>query len=109
MIDAKKALDWGMVSEIVPKENLITRAYEIADRLMSQPRHTRRITTQVFRRKWKQRIVDDLDGAFGMEMYVDLAVEERHSDEKMEAIIEKEERFAFLKEGRQDGMKFEAE
>jgi enoyl-CoA hydratase/carnithine racemase len=110
MIDAKTALDWGMISETVPKEKLIERAYEIADRLMSKPRHTRRMTTQVFRRRWKQRIVDDLDGAFGMEMYVDLAVNERHTDEKAEAIIQaRGDEMAFLKEGRKDGMKFKRE
>ena len=75
---------------------------------LSKPRHTRRMTTQVFRRRWKQRIVDDLDGAFGMEMYVDLAVNERHTDDKLEKIIdERGDEVAFLKEGRKEGMKFE--
>ena len=107
-IDAKTALDWGLVSELVPKAKLIERAYEIADRLMSQPRVTRRMTTQVFRRQWKQRIVNDLDGAFGMEMYVDLATGERHTDEKAQAIIDAEgSELGSLAKGRKDGMKFE--
>ncbi len=87
-IDAKTALDWGMITEAVPKEKLVERAYEIADRLMSQPRHTRRLTTQVFRRRWKQRIVDDLDGAFGMEMYVDMVTKEHHKDDKLDALVD---------------------
>ena len=107
VIDAKKALDYGMVSEVVPKDDLLKRAWEIADRLMSQTRHVRRLTTQVFRRKWKQRIVDDLDGAFGMEMYVDMAIEERHTDAKLDVMIEAGgDKYNMLKEGRHDGMKF---
>lgn len=109
LIDAQKALEWGMVTEVVPKDKLIDRAYEIADKIMSQPRHIRRISTQVMRREWKQRIVDDLDGAFGMEMYVDLAIEERHQDEKMDKLIEESEgKYDFMKD-RKDGMKFNEE
>jgi enoyl-CoA hydratase/carnithine racemase len=66
---AQKALELGLVSEIVPRERLMDRAYEIADLLMKQNRIVRRLSTQIMRRKWKQRIVDDLDMAFGTEMF----------------------------------------
>jgi enoyl-CoA hydratase/carnithine racemase len=105
-IDAKTALDWGMISEVVPKDKLIERAYEIADRLMSQPRHTRRLTTQVFRRKWKQRIVDDLDGAFGMEMYVDMVTKEHHKDDKLDTMVDSNPGLAAIHgDKRKDGVK----
>ena len=55
-IDAKTALEYGMVNEIVPREKLIERAYQIADHIMTQPRITRRMTTQIVRRAWRQRI-----------------------------------------------------
>jgi enoyl-CoA hydratase/carnithine racemase len=61
-ITAQQALEWGMVNEVVPRERLIPRAYEIADHIMTQPRTVRRLTTQIVRRPWKQRIVNDLDG-----------------------------------------------
>src|SRR5665213_1549019 len=48
-IDAAKALEYGLVNEAVPRERLIGRAYEIADHIMSQPRVTRRLTTQIVR------------------------------------------------------------
>ncbi len=58
--------------------------------------------------QWKQRIVNDLDGAFGMETYVDLATDERHTDEKMQEMVDAEgSRLGSLREGRKDGMKFE--
>jgi len=57
----------------VPRERLISRAYEIADHIMTQPRTVRRLTTQIVRRPWKQRIVNDLDGGFGIQMFGHIA------------------------------------
>jgi len=67
--NAKKMLDCGMVNEIVPKDKLIERAYQLADHIMTQPRITRRLTTQIIRRPWRQRITDNLDGGFGIQMF----------------------------------------
>jgi enoyl-CoA hydratase/carnithine racemase len=72
-IDAKKALEYGMVNEVVPRDQLLKRAWQIADHIMTQPRITRRLTTQIVRRPWKQRITDDLDGGFGIQMFAHLA------------------------------------
>ncbi len=68
-IDAKTALEYGMVNEVLPRADLIARAYTIADHIMSQPRTIRRLTTQIVRRPWKKRITDDLDGGFGIQMF----------------------------------------
>jgi enoyl-CoA hydratase/carnithine racemase len=72
-IDAKTALEYGMVNEVVPRDQLIARAYKLADHIMTQPRITRRLTTQIVRRPWKQRIVNDLDGGFGIQMFAHVA------------------------------------
>jgi hypothetical protein len=40
---------------------------------MTQPRTIRRLTTQIVRRPWKQRIAGDLDGGFGIQMFGHLA------------------------------------
>lgn len=68
-ITAEQALAWGMVNEVVPREALISRAYQIADHIMTQPRTVRRLTTQIVRRPWKQRVAGDLDGGFGIQMF----------------------------------------
>ncbi|MGM0931076.1 MAG: enoyl-CoA hydratase/isomerase family protein [Actinomycetota bacterium] len=68
-ISPEKALEYGLVNEVHPRDQLVERAYEIADHIMSQPRITRRLTTQIVRRPWKQRIVNDLDGGFGIQMF----------------------------------------
>jgi hypothetical protein len=44
---------------------------------MTQPRTVRRLTTQIVRRPWKQRVVADLDGGFGIQMFGHVA--SRHS------------------------------
>jgi len=62
-----------MVNEVLPREELIARAYAIADHIMTQPRTVRRLTTQIVRRPWKQRIVADLDGGFGIQMFGHIA------------------------------------
>lgn len=72
-IDARIALEYGMVNEVLPRDQLIPRAYTIADHIMSQPRTVRRLATQIIRRPWKKRIVDDLDGGFGIQMFGHLA------------------------------------
>lgn len=77
---AEQLVQYGMVSEIVPREKLMDRAYEIADILMAQNRIARRLATQVVRRPWKKRIVDDLDCAFGTEMFGMFCAEELHSN-----------------------------
>jgi len=72
-ISAEQALAWGMVNEVVPRTDLIARAYAIADHIMTQPRTVRRLTTQIVRRPWKQRVVNDLDGGFGIQMFGHIA------------------------------------
>ncbi len=66
---AQKALELGMVNEVLPRDQLIDRAHEIAAHIMSQSRITRRLTTQIVRRPWRQRITNDLDGGFGIQMF----------------------------------------
>ena len=62
-----------MVNEILPREKLIERAYKIADHIMTQPRTTRRMTTQIVRRPWRRQITDSLDGGFAIQMFAHLA------------------------------------
>jgi enoyl-CoA hydratase/carnithine racemase len=72
-ITAEKAVEYGLVNEMVPKDHLLERAKELARDLLKQPRTTRRLATQVIRRPWKKRIADDLDGGFGIQMFAHLA------------------------------------
>jgi enoyl-CoA hydratase/carnithine racemase len=77
---AKQCLEYGLVNEVVPRDRLLPRAYEIADFIMARHRTIRRLTSQVLKRPWKQRIVDDLDMTFGTEMFGDFCKNVEHAN-----------------------------
>lgn len=57
---AQQALDWGLVSELVPVDRIYERAHEIANSMMKQSRATRRMTHDMFRNDWRRVLTDDL-------------------------------------------------
>ena len=72
-IDAEKALYYGMVNEVVPKDKIYERAWEIGEQLAKSNRILRRVTTQVLRGPWKRALAWELRNAFGAEMFAYLA------------------------------------
>ncbi|MEO9181691.1 MAG: enoyl-CoA hydratase/isomerase family protein [Acidimicrobiales bacterium] len=96
-IDAKKALEYGLVNELVARDKLIERGYQIADHIMTQPRTTRRLTTQIVRRPWKKRITDNLDGGFGIQMFAHVAKQKSiHGEEHIKSTVD------YVREGRRN-------
>ncbi|MCW2752274.1 MAG: Enoyl-CoA hydratase/isomerase [Aeromicrobium sp.] len=96
-ISARKALEYGLVNEVLPRDELIPRAYRIADHIMSQPRISRRLTTQIVRRPWKRRIVDDLDGGFGIQMFGHVAKQQSiHGKERISGVVD------YVRDGRKN-------
>lgn len=88
-IDARLALEYGLVNEVLARDRLLARAWALADHIMAQPRVTRRMTTQIVRRPWRQRITNDLDGGFGIQMFAHLAKNEAiHSHERAASAVE---------------------
>jgi len=88
-IDAKTALEYGMVNEVVPRDKLVQRAWQLADHIMSQPRTTRRMTTQIVRRPWRRQITDSLDGGFAIQMFAHLAKKKGvHSREHIGSVVD---------------------
>ena len=49
MIDAAKAKDWGLVSEVVPADKLMEAAMELAQRIAQQPSHALRLAKTLLR------------------------------------------------------------
>jgi enoyl-CoA hydratase/carnithine racemase len=72
VITARKALQLGMVNEIcTDTEAAYARAHEIAQLILSLgTRTTRRITTQMIRKAWKEDIANELRLGFSTEMFV---------------------------------------
>lgn len=99
-INAQKAMEYGLVNEVLPRQKLLDRAWRLADYIMTQPRVTRRLTTQVIRRPWKKRITDDLDGGFGIQMFAHLAKQKAiHNRTHVGSTL------AYVKEGRENNIK----
>lgn len=78
-VDAKTALDWGMVNEVVPQDKILGRAREIAKMIMGQPREVRRLTSQLVRRPWKRLLEDDFRFQMGHEFYVSTLIKHKHA------------------------------
>lgn len=93
----QQALELGMVNEVLPRDQLRARAYTIADHIMSQPRITRRLTTQIVRRPWRRRITDDLDGGFGIQMFGHVAKQKSiHGRDSIAGVVD------YVRDGRRN-------
>jgi enoyl-CoA hydratase/carnithine racemase len=67
-LDAQGALGFGAVSEVLPQEQLIRRAREIAGQIMSRPRIARRLTHAVLARQWQLRVVEELRSSYAQQI-----------------------------------------
>jgi enoyl-CoA hydratase/carnithine racemase len=55
VLDARLAMEYGLVNEVLPREKLLPRAWELARQIMQQPemnrRYTRLLLTEQLRRR----------------------------------------------------------
>jgi len=58
-IDAQKAVELGLVNEIMPRDDLILRAREIAQKILRMPPLSRLMAKEIVRREAKRRHVQD--------------------------------------------------
>ena len=80
-IDAETALSYGLISEIVPHDQLLDRAYAIARHIMKSNRTVRRLTHELTIRPWKRALEQDERVHVLCEMYsVQLNSSEHHFD-----------------------------
>jgi enoyl-CoA hydratase/carnithine racemase len=68
-IAARQALELGLVNEVLPADQLLQRAWEIAHTIMKSPRAARRLTHAIVQRPWKRRLVHDLGFGVAHEMF----------------------------------------
>jgi enoyl-CoA hydratase/carnithine racemase len=66
-INSKEMLDTGLVNEVVPKAELLPRAWSLAEEIMKMPEVARVMTTQITRRPIKKVIADDATFHFAHE------------------------------------------
>lgn len=58
-LDGKTAVELGLANEVVPRETILDRAWELAEFIMDRPRAARYLTHSVLMRPWKQALVED--------------------------------------------------
>jgi enoyl-CoA hydratase/carnithine racemase len=68
-VDAKTCLDWGLVNEVLPREKLLPRAWEMAEKIIKQPQMIRRLTHTCTSRFWKEVLFNHFQVQMGQEMY----------------------------------------
>ncbi|TQS46204.1 enoyl-CoA hydratase/isomerase family protein [Cryptosporangium phraense] len=68
-IGARQALELGLVNEIVAGDQLLPRAWELAEGVMRAPRTARRLTHAIAQRPWKRRLVQDLGFGLAHQLY----------------------------------------
>ena len=68
-MDARKCLELGVVNEIVEKDRIVTRAWELARDIMKKSRACRRLTHQICVRPWKALVERDFRNHVISEMY----------------------------------------
>lgn len=76
-IDAQKALEWGMVNEIVPKAKIMDRAYELASIIMKNDFYTRRLTHEIMVLPWKKKVEETFTTQFALQAWAGCLNSER--------------------------------
>jgi enoyl-CoA hydratase/carnithine racemase len=56
VFDAKQALDWGLVSRVVPGDQLLASAMEVAQKIAANPPHATRLTKRLLREAMHTRL-----------------------------------------------------
>lgn len=86
-IDAAKALELGMVNEVVPREKLWNRAMELAKEIMKKDRIARRLTSEICKDPWREPVAKYLRANFGREMwsfFTDMTLDHTESNKVLE-------------------------
>jgi enoyl-CoA hydratase/carnithine racemase len=68
-ITAQEACDWGAVAEVLPKDGLLDRAWELAHELAKRPPLTLRYTRLLFTQDFKRAFLDELAHGLARETY----------------------------------------
>lgn len=76
--DAKQALEWGWINEIVPKGKVLDRAWELARLIKSVPREPRMITSNLCKRPLETLLHENLKLHTVSEQYATLIMREKN-------------------------------
>ena len=86
VLDANKALDWGLVSKIVPNENLMIEAQKLANKIAAQPPEASRRAKRLLRMSQNVPLQDALEMAASQQSMLQQLDDHR---EAIDALLEK--------------------
>ena len=66
-LDARKALELGLVSELLPRPDLLPRAWALAEQIAGQPALLLRYTRVLFTQPLKRQLIDYLGYGLALE------------------------------------------
>ena len=66
-LDAKTCLDWGLVNEVLPREQVLPRAYELARQILQSPPMTVRLFRPTLLQQVKRLMLDSVSHGLMME------------------------------------------
>jgi enoyl-CoA hydratase/carnithine racemase len=72
-IPAKEALEYGIINEIFPREELLKKAWDFASYIMKRPRYTRWATHNIVSRRWKKAVAEDFGFHMAHQMLANVA------------------------------------
>lgn len=72
-IPADKALEWGLINDVLPREQLLDRAWELARFILKRPRYTRWATHNILSRHWKKTVAEDFGFHMAHQMLANVA------------------------------------
>ena len=86
-IGAEEAAKIGLVNEVLPRDQLLPRAREMAAQIMKSSRVVRRLTAQLSRRRWKRLFTDDFNMHFGFELFAATVSKHSHGNDTLKELF----------------------
>lgn len=90
-MNAQAALDLGMVSEVLPREKLLSRAWELAEMIVQAPRCVRHLTHSMVSHPWEKALAKDQGFQLTHQLY-DMAIDEEGVHERLMNLKERFQR-----------------
>ena len=86
VLNAKKALDWGLVSQVVPNEDLLKTAFDLADKIVQNPPQSIRRAKRLLRLTQNTNLSTALEMAASQQTLLQMTTDHK---EAIEALIQK--------------------
>lgn len=67
-ITAAEAQRLGIINEVLPRENLLPRALDLATQIMDEPRTARRLTHGLITRTWQRSLLTGLRESYAHQL-----------------------------------------